>query len=122
MGSRHVGSADADISGIGLAGFEDQTSNVALVGRLNPDARRVTTEPDFLAGRPRVLYQEATARGAQSIRGYGIALDGRFLKVAVDPALVNELLQREPIPPQPRTHVHVVQNWFDELQRLVPSP
>ena len=59
---------------------------------------------------------------AQSIRGYGIALDGRFLKVAVGPALVNELLQREPIPPQPRTHVHVVQNWFDELQRLVPSP
>ncbi len=135
-GPHEIYRMNADGSGVvrlsDVSGFEPAWSlgGGELVYRApasEPGQRRVmavdvTTEPDFLAGSPRVLYQESTARGSQAIRGYGIALDGRFLKVAVDPALVNELLQREPIPPQPRTHVHVVSNWFDELQRLVPTP
>ena len=72
----------------------------------------IETEPDFVAGVPRVLFSGWRYGRATPIRSYDVAPDGRFITRG----------SVEPIPPEPRTHVHVVSNWFDDLQRLVPSP
>jgi len=64
----------------------------------------------------------ATKGPVIGIKSYGVAPDGRFL-TSVNQALAAELLGREPLEvPAPPTHLHVVQPWFEELQRLVPSP
>ncbi len=38
-------------------------------------------------------------------------MDGRFF-----------LAKPNPLPPPDRSHVNLIFNWFDELQRRVPSP
>ncbi|MEP6917208.1 MAG: hypothetical protein ABJC89_16265 [Acidobacteriota bacterium] len=68
----------------------------------------------FTAQRPRVLWQAIGARypGGTGGRTYDVAPDGRrFLMIQ----------QRDPLPQPPITHVVLVQNWLDELKRLVPG-
>ncbi len=70
----------------------------------------VRTEPAFEAGSPEVLFTGIYDSGFG--RMYDIAPDGqKFLMVK--PAGTTE--GRE------RSHVVLVQNWFEELKRLVPT-
>jgi eukaryotic-like serine/threonine-protein kinase len=73
----------------------------------------VTLGDLFTAGRPRVLWEAMRARypGGTGGRTYDVAPDGRrFLMIQ----------QRDSAPQPPVTHVVLVQNWLDELKRLVP--
>jgi eukaryotic-like serine/threonine-protein kinase len=68
----------------------------------------------FTAGRPRVLWEAMRTRypGGTGGRTYDVAPDGRrFLTIQ----------QRDSAPQPPVTHVVLVQNWLDELERLVPT-
>ena len=71
----------------------------------------VETESSFSAGDPEVLF-DAPYYFAVSFRTYDLAPDGRFLMVKESATNVAESLARQII---------LVQNWFDELQRLVPT-
>ena len=70
----------------------------------------ITTTPTFSAGTPRVLF-EGPYRIDGPVRGYDVTPDGqRFLMV------------RE-VPQQPGrvSQIVLVQNWLEELKRLVPT-
>jgi len=68
----------------------------------------VSTTPAFKVGIPRPL--ESVVRLTIPIRGYDVAADGqRFLTV-------RDIERPEPPPAQ----MIVVQNWVEELKRLVP--
>jgi serine/threonine protein kinase len=69
----------------------------------------VTTQPDFKAGTPRILF-EGQYEGSDTGRaGYDVASDGRFLMI-------------QPLEPeQPRTKINLVIHWFEELKRLAPA-
>ena len=75
------------------------------------DAMMVVTiqiEPSFSAGSPRVLF---TGRYHTDVfRNYDISPDGqRFLMIKAEQA------------EETRTELIIVQNWFRELERLVPT-
>jgi eukaryotic-like serine/threonine-protein kinase len=73
----------------------------------------VTLGHAFAAGKPRVLWQAMRTRypGGTGGRTYDVAPDGRrFLMIQ----------QRDSAPQPPITHVVLVQNWLEELKRLVP--
>jgi len=67
----------------------------------------------FTAGRPRVLWE---AKGARYPGGTG----GRIYDVAPDGQRFLMIQQRDSTPQPPLTHIVLVQNWLDELRRLVP--
>ena len=57
------------------------------------------------------MFEQTGYDSGIPIRGWDISLDGsRFLMVKVE--------ERKP---QPVTEMILVQNWFEELQRLVPT-
>lgn len=73
----------------------------------------VTLGHVFTAGRARVLWEAMRARypGGTGGRTYDVSPDGRrFLMIQ----------QRDSAPQPPVTHVVLVQNWLEELKRLVP--
>jgi hypothetical protein len=76
----------------------------------------VTRQPDLVVGRPRVLF-EADYRNGQAVNGarqYDVAPDGRFLMIregALQPGDETDAYD----------HLILVENWLDELRRLVPS-
>ena len=62
----------------------------------------IETEPDFEAGPPTVLFE------SPNLLDYDVTPDGnRFL-------VIERNVESMP------TEIHVVVNWFDELNRLVP--
>ena len=70
----------------------------------------ITTTPTFSAGTPRVLF-EGAFRIDGPLRGYDVTPDGqRFLMV-----------REVPQPPVRVSQMVLVQNWFEELKRLVPT-
>ena len=70
----------------------------------------VRTGTKFSAGTPRLLFQ-STRFGAGARRCWDTSLDDlRFLMV-----------KREERPPRPVTEIILIQNWFEELRRLVPT-
>jgi serine/threonine-protein kinase len=72
----------------------------------------VTLGDVFTAGKPRALWEAASAQypGGTGGRTFEVAPDGRrFLMIQ----------QRDPLPQPPITHVVLVQNWLEELKRLV---
>jgi eukaryotic-like serine/threonine-protein kinase len=74
----------------------------------------VTLGHAFAAGKPRVLWEAMRTRypGGTGGRTYDVAPDGRrFLMIQ----------QRDSAPQPPVTHVVLVQNWLEELTRLVPK-
>jgi eukaryotic-like serine/threonine-protein kinase len=71
----------------------------------------ITTHPTFLPGKPRELFIGQFSRGSTAVgaAGYDVSLDGRrFLMV-------------KPVGQAEATQINVVQNWFEELKRLVPA-
>ncbi|MGA2363354.1 MAG: protein kinase [Candidatus Aminicenantales bacterium] len=74
-------------------------------------AVNVRTDGGFATGKPRLLFEKPGYLGGAPIRGYDLSLDSqRFLMVKLD--------QRKPTPV---TEMILVQNWFEELKRLVPA-
>ena len=66
----------------------------------------IQTRPDFRAGQPQLLFQADYTYGYQDwSSNYDVAADGRFLMVKEGPI--------------PKLRVFV--NWFEELERLVPT-
>ena len=65
----------------------------------------------LVAGRPQVLFEFAMLPIAGSSRPYDIAPDGRFLIIRSGQADAGA---------GPAPQIVVVQNWFEELKRLVP--
>jgi hypothetical protein len=70
----------------------------------------IQLKPIFSAGTPRMLFEGRYGLTA-NIRGYDVALDGRrFLMV-----------QQKDRPPMRLSDMIIVQNWTEELKRLVPT-
>ncbi|PYV37408.1 MAG: hypothetical protein DMG06_28160, partial [Acidobacteria bacterium] len=70
----------------------------------------VRTGPGFFVSKPRLLFEQPGYSDGNPIRAWDISPDGRrFLMV--------KLGDRKP---QPLTEMILVQNWFEELKRLVP--
>ena len=71
----------------------------------------VRTDGEFASGKPRLLFEKPEYGGGYPLRNYDLSPDGqRFLMVKDE--------QRKPTPV---TEMVLVQNWFEELKRLVPS-
>jgi Tol biopolymer transport system component len=69
----------------------------------------VTLRPTLTVGTPRLLFEGKYGASAQ-VRGYDVAPDGRFLMV-----------QSKERPPVSAVEMILVQNWLEELKRLVPT-
>ena len=73
-------------------------------------AADVRTESGFSTGKPRLLFERPGYSPGHPTRSYDLSLDGqRFLMV-----------KQEQRTPAPVTEMTLVQNWFEELKRLVP--
>jgi Tol biopolymer transport system component len=71
----------------------------------------VRTDGGFAASKPRLLFEKPGYGTTFPLRTYDLSLDGqRFLMVKVE--------QRKPTPV---TEMILVQNWFEELKRLIPT-
>ena len=69
------------------------------------------THGGFATTKPHLLFERPGCAIAAPIRGYDLSLDGkRFLMVKL-----------EDRKPTPATEMILVQNWFEELKRLVPT-
>ena len=69
----------------------------------------VETHPQLKVGKPRLLFEGPYfARRGGFPTSYDVSPDGRFLMIRSDP---------DSTP----THFNVILNWFEELQRLVPT-
>ncbi len=71
----------------------------------------VTTEPTFRPQTPRILFEKAstTTPWNNDVAQYDVSPDGqRFLML-------------EPVEPVDATEITLIQNWFQELKRLVPT-
>jgi eukaryotic-like serine/threonine-protein kinase len=71
----------------------------------------IRTDTGFLAGKPRLLFEHAKYFLGSPLRLFDVSPDGqRFLMMLPG--------EREP---RPATEMILVQNWFEELKRLVPT-
>lgn len=71
----------------------------------------VKTDGGVDTSRPRLLFEKSGYVGGWPVRGYDLSLDSkRFL-----------MEKAEPRKPAPVTEVVLIQNWFEEIKRLVPS-
>jgi hypothetical protein len=66
----------------------------------------------LVAGRPQILFESAMPPSGGGYRAYDIAPDGRFLILRSSQAEAGIAAAPE---------IVVVQNWFQELERLVPT-
>ena len=73
----------------------------------------VDTEPTFSAGDPEVLFERQYFY-ARSNRTYDVGPDGRFLMIK-EGATADDAAA-------PAAQIILVENWFEELKRLVPIP
>ena len=84
---------------------------------IGPDGRQmfavaVQSGTTFVAGRPRVLFETGMLRQTAGIRPYDITADGRFVIIHSGEAQAAAGTASDMI---------LVQNWFEELKRLVPT-
>jgi hypothetical protein len=69
---------------------------------------RVQSEPAFTSARPQLVFEGPYLTDLFATSNYDISPDGqRFLMIKEDK--------------QEAGQIHVVQNWFEELKRLVPT-
>jgi hypothetical protein len=71
----------------------------------------VTLGATIALGRPTELFRVGEWSD-ELVRNYDLAPDGRFLLVR---------LRERPKPEPPITRLHLVHNWFAELERLCPA-
>jgi Tol biopolymer transport system component len=72
---------------------------------------RIATTPTFRAGTPEPLFENPYLRIGWG-RSYDVAPDGRRYLLTY---------RKEPPPPLPPAQMILVQHWFEELKRLVPT-
>jgi serine/threonine-protein kinase len=71
----------------------------------------IKTDGDFQHGKPRLLFEQPGFVSGNPIRSFDLSKDGqRFLMAKFGPRT-----------PTPVTEMILVQNWFEELKRLVPA-
>jgi serine/threonine protein kinase/dipeptidyl aminopeptidase/acylaminoacyl peptidase len=70
----------------------------------------VKTDGDFSPSRPRLLFKNSGYFWGTPMRTFDVSEDGQFLMVKTGEE------KRMPV-----TEMNLVQNWFEELKRLVPS-
>ena len=81
----------------------------------------VTTEPTLRVSRPEVLFEGRYARDPEGGLNYDVSADGqRFLMVSEREDGDAEDGDAEAAPTHPT--LILVENWFEELKRLVPVP
>ena len=68
----------------------------------------VETEPELTFGKPEVLFEGQYSHDPDILRSYDVGPDGRLLMI-------------RPAESQAPSQINVVQNWFEELKRLVPT-
>ena len=74
-------------------------------------AADVRTDSGFSTGKPRLLFEKPGFMTANAVRNWDLYPDGRgFL-----------MMKEGEIKPRPATEMVLVQNWFQELKRLVPA-
>ncbi len=74
-------------------------------------AADVRTDGGFATSKPHLLFERAGYGRGSPVRNYDLSMDGqRFLMVKL-----------EQTRPTPVTEMVLVQNWFEELKRLVPA-
>ena len=66
----------------------------------------------FLPGRQRIFFEDSMLAQATGFRPYDIAFDGRF--VVIRRSQAKEV-------GSPESNLTLMQNWFEELKRLVPT-
>jgi hypothetical protein len=72
----------------------------------------VATQPAFSVGKPRMLFQGPYVRTTGTGPFYDVSPDGqRFMMIKPGESTASSSL----------TQIVVVQNWFQELKRLVPA-
>jgi len=72
-------------------------------------AVEITTQPSFSVGKPRMLFQGSYVTTLGTYPFYDVSSDGeRFLMLKPTERITS------------LTQIVVVQNWFEELKRLVP--
>jgi serine/threonine-protein kinase len=69
----------------------------------------VATEPTFTPGKPRLLFESRYLANVEQDWNYDLTADGRHFVM---------LRVQESSPPR---QINIVLNWFEELQRLVPT-
>ena len=69
-----------------------------------------TTQTTFSAGNPKVLFEGQYVRTAATISNYDVSRDGQRL-----------LMVKASEQTEAATQINVVQNWFEELKRRVPT-
>ena len=86
-----------------------------LFYRLDSQMMAVTVEPSdpLRIGSPTALFESAAFIGTGGIRQHHLAPDGRFLML--------EDVAPDAGAGESPTQVVLVQNWFEELTRLVPT-
>ena len=71
----------------------------------------IGTDPEFRAGTPRKLF-EGRYIATTPVRNWDVTSDGqRFVMMRED--------ERPQV--EPETEMHLILNWFEELERLVPT-
>jgi serine/threonine-protein kinase len=115
-GERHLISTNGGVqpawSGNGRELFYVQGGTFSGGGMTTLMSVRVVTAPAFLAATPEALFESADLSIPWG-RSYDVASDGgRFLLT---------LSKEAPTNPPPAQMIFV-QNWFEELKRLVPTP
>jgi hypothetical protein len=71
----------------------------------------IRTDGGFSAGKPRLLFEKPGYMHTFPTNAYDLSVDGqRFLMV-----------KQEQRKSTPVTEMTLVQNWFEELKRLVPT-
>jgi serine/threonine-protein kinase len=71
----------------------------------------IRTERGFSAGKPRLLFEQRGLVGGYPIRGWDLWPDGQAF----------QMVKAGEGKPQPATEIILVQNWLEELKRLVPA-
>ena len=72
----------------------------------------VTTQPSFSMGKPRMLFEGTYAHSTVALPAYDASPNGqRFLMIKPGEQTASASL----------TQIVVVQNWTEELKRLVPT-
>jgi hypothetical protein len=71
----------------------------------------IETTPTFVAGTPKALFESVDLTSAWG-RNYDVAPDGQRFLMAVN---------AEPMTNRAPAQMIFVQNWFEELKRLVPT-
>jgi serine/threonine-protein kinase len=91
--------------------FYVQSGGYAPGGPTTLMSVRIGTTPTFQAGTPEPIFENANLATGWG-RSYDVAPDGRRFLL---------LLRKEPPPALPPAQMVLVQHWFEELKRLVPT-